>query len=76
MPDDAAPHAPAEIKSQTAPGAPASHSFACSICGEASTQICAWCTKDACDDHLCEKCRRCSDCCRCEEPLAASDHHA
>jgi hypothetical protein len=29
--------------------------FSCSICGEESTQICARCTKDACDNHLCEK---------------------
>ncbi|HUB83112.1 MAG TPA: hypothetical protein VMB03_30135 [Bryobacteraceae bacterium] len=28
------------------------------------------CTKDACDNHLCEKCRRCSDCCECEVALA------
>jgi hypothetical protein len=48
--------------------------FSCSICGEASTQICVWCTKDACANHLCEKCHRCSDCCSCEEPLAISDH--
>jgi hypothetical protein len=44
--------------------------FTCSICGEASTQICVRCTKDACPNHLCEKCRRCSDCCECEVPLA------
>lgn len=43
--------------------------FACSICGEESTRICARCTKDACDNHLCEKCRRCSDCCECEVRL-------
>jgi hypothetical protein len=40
--------------------------FVCSICGEPSTRICVWCTKDACDNHLCAKCRRCSDCCECE----------
>ncbi|MDE3167071.1 MAG: hypothetical protein KGN36_14795 [Acidobacteriota bacterium] len=40
--------------------------FTCSICGEQSTRICARCTKDACDNHLCGKCRRCSDCCECE----------
>ena len=44
--------------------------FACSICGEESTQICARCTKDACDNHICEKCLRCSDCCECEVRLA------
>jgi hypothetical protein len=27
------------------------------------------CTKDACDNHLCEKCRKCSDCCECEVAL-------
>lgn len=41
--------------------------FECSICGEASTQICVWCTKDACENHLCAKCGRCSDCCECEQ---------
>lgn len=40
--------------------------FRCSICEEPSLQICAWCTKDACDNHICQKCRRCSDCCACE----------
>jgi len=43
--------------------------FFCSICGEESTRICALCTKDACNNHLCEKCRRCSDCCECEVTL-------
>lgn len=40
--------------------------FPCSICGEPAARICVWCTKDACDNHLCAKCRRCSDCCECE----------
>ncbi len=40
--------------------------FACSICGEPSTEICVYCTKDACPNHRCEKCQRCSDCCQCE----------
>jgi len=31
--------------------------------------ICARCTKDACDNHLCDKCLRCSDCCECEVAL-------
>jgi hypothetical protein len=44
--------------------------FICSICGEQSTRICARCTKDACDNHLCEKCLRCSDCCECEVTLS------
>lgn len=43
--------------------------FQCSICGEESTRICALCTKDACNNHLCEKCGRCSDCCECEVAL-------
>ena len=43
--------------------------FVCSICGEESTRICARCTKDACNNHLCEKCLRCSDCCECELSL-------
>lgn len=43
--------------------------FTCSICDEASTQICARCTKDTCGNHLCEKCLRCSDCCECEVVL-------
>ena len=32
-------------------------------------RICARCTKDACDNHLCEKCLRCSDCCECDLTL-------
>jgi len=47
--------------------------FVCSICGEASTEICAYCTKDACANHRCERCKRCSDCCECEVPLSASE---
>jgi len=43
--------------------------FFCSICGEESTRICVRCTKDACANHLCEKCLRCSDCCECEIAL-------
>ncbi len=48
--------------------------FVCSICGEESTRICARCTKDACDNHLCEKCFRCSDCCECEVALTEQVH--
>jgi hypothetical protein len=44
--------------------------FQCSICGEESSRICARCTKDACNNHLCEKCLRCSDCCECEVTLS------
>jgi len=48
--------------------------FFCSICGEESTRICARCTKDSCNNHLCEKCLRCSDCCECEITLADNHH--
>ena len=47
--------------------------FTCSICGEASTNICAYCTKDACSNHRCERCKRCSDCCECDVPLSAEE---
>lgn len=47
--------------------------FACSICNEPSGEICHWCTKDACANHLCARCQRCSDCCSCDVPL---DDHA
>jgi len=43
--------------------------FSCNICEEVSTRICVACTKDACENHLCEKCSRCSDCCGCEVSL-------
>ena len=43
--------------------------FTCSICGESSREICTFCTKDACENHLCERCKRCSDCCVCEVRL-------
>jgi hypothetical protein len=46
--------------------------FTCSICEELSTHICVSCTKDACANHLCLKCHRCSDCCECEDPVAES----
>ena len=45
--------------------------FACSICGEESARICVRCTKDACDNHLCPRCKSCSDCCECEVALDA-----
>ena len=48
--------------------------FMCSICGEESTRICERCTKDACNNHLCEKCLRCSDCCECEITLTDTIH--
>jgi hypothetical protein len=47
--------------------------FTCSICGEPSTEICAYCTKDACANHRCIRCNRCSDCCECEIPLSAEE---
>ena len=43
--------------------------FTCSICAEPSSEICVWCTKDACANHLCTRCQRCSDCCHCEVRL-------
>jgi hypothetical protein len=43
--------------------------FTCSICGESSQEICVYCTKDTCGNHLCERCHRCSDCCSCESPI-------
>ena len=49
--------------------------FCCSICGDPSTAICVYCTKDACSNHLCKKCLRCSDCCECEVPLNAKSEH-
>ena len=47
--------------------------FTCSICGEASTNICSYCTKDTCANHRCERCKRCSDCCECDVPLSAEE---
>jgi hypothetical protein len=49
--------------------------FTCSICGEPSTEICAYCTKDACGNHRCDRCKRCSDCCECDVPLSAGEAH-
>ena len=46
--------------------------FVCSICGESSTDICVYCTKDTCTNHRCVRCLRCSDCCECEVPLTAA----
>jgi hypothetical protein len=50
--------------------------FTCSICGEESIRICARCTKDSCNNHICEKCLRCSDCCECEVSLSETWHEA
>ncbi len=50
--------------------------FSCSICEQESTRICAFCTKDACANHICVRCGCCSDCCECDVPLdePVSDH--
>ena len=45
----------------------------CSICSEPSTDICVYCTKDACANHRCDRCKRCSDCCECDVPLSAAE---
>jgi hypothetical protein len=50
--------------------------FTCSICGEPSSDICVYCTKDACGNHRCDRCKRCSDCCECDVPLSAEEAHA
>jgi hypothetical protein len=42
--------------------------FACSICADPSHKICIFCTKDACNNHLCHRCLRCSECCHCDMP--------
>jgi hypothetical protein len=47
--------------------------LSCSICAEPSTDICVYCTKDACRNHRCERCKRCSDCCECDVPLSAAE---
>jgi hypothetical protein len=47
--------------------------FACSICAEASHDICVYCTKDVCRLHRCQRCLRCSDCCECESPLCLDE---
>ena len=47
--------------------------FVCTICGESSSDICVYCTKDTCANHRCLRCKRCSDCCECEVPLTASE---
>ena len=47
--------------------------FTCSICSEPSLNICVRCTKDACANHQCARCKACSDCCECEVPLTAPE---
>lgn len=70
MPGD--PNQPAGAPEAAAVTAPAL-TFSCSICGEPSTEICVYCTKDACQNHLCIRCRRCSDCCECVVPLEEAE---
>ena len=50
--------------------------FSCSICEQESTRICAFCTKDACNIHICDRCGNCSDCCECDVPLDEPRHVA
>src|SRR5690242_5139803 len=50
-------------------------SFRCSICGERSETICCYCTHDACANHLCDRCGRCSDCCTCEMRVSSDEAH-
>jgi len=67
-PPETAPQA-AETRSSPIAGDSADTQFHCYICEEPSTAICVRCTRDACENHLCEKYRRCSDCCSCDETL-------
>ncbi len=50
--------------------------FTCTICAEPSRDICVYCTKDTCPNHLCERCARCSDCCECNIRLDEASHLA
>ncbi len=50
--------------------------FSCSICSETSHKICIYCTKDACNNHLCHRCMRCSECCHCDMPTNAAEDAA
>ena len=47
----------------------AATTFTCTICGRSSQDICVYCTKDTCANHMCERCHRCSDCCVCDSPV-------
>ena len=49
------------------PAAATETGFRCYICGEPSTEICPHCTRDTCDNHICERCLLCSDCCTCDD---------
>ena len=39
-------------------GAGPDYSFNCHICREPSSEICHRCTRDACGNHICERCLR------------------
>ena len=54
------------VANETQEPTPERVGFHCHICQEPSEKICPRCTRDACDNHLCERCRRCSDCCDCD----------
>jgi len=60
----------------TPPANASAAGFRCCICEEASSRLCVWCTKDACDNHLCSHCHRCSDCCECEVRLDSAPQAA
>jgi hypothetical protein len=62
----APPPEPAPEDQPRVPEAAVSPVFHCHICEEASSEICGRCTRDVCDNHLCERCGHCSDCCTCD----------
>ena len=64
--DDAAPSQSSVEPVQAAVPAVVVSPWKCSICAEPSQSICLYCTKDTCDNHLCVRCGRCSDCCTCD----------
>src|SRR3712207_3702327 len=55
-----------EVAAPTPPPPQVVSPWNCSICGEPSRDICVYCTKDTCANHICERCLRCSDCCACD----------
>jgi hypothetical protein len=61
-----APAHPAPAHATQAGIAVAESPFRCHICEEPSKEICPRCTRDVCDNHICEHCAQCSDCCDCE----------
>lgn len=60
------PTPPAPAGSAATGSALAESRFRCHICEEPSEEICPRCTRDVCDNHICEHCAQCSDCCDCE----------